>query len=1274
MSSPTRRRIRHARRWFGYGTLVALIALALLVGIANQLLPMVERHPDRIAAWLSERVGEPVRFSRAKAEWTRRGPRLTLDGLRVGNGANALDIGRAQLQVAMYSGLLPGHPLTELKVRELSLTLVQEQDGRWHVLGLPGQAAGGDPLDRLEGFGELQIEKAKLKIESTRLGLDLSFPRVDVRLRVYGNRLLAGASAWVNPASGPMSAVLDLRRDTHDGSVWVGGDRLALVDWQAVLARVDLQPLAGTAELGVWLRLRDQRIKEATVQTTIRTLSLAPLASVGATTGAAVPPLQFDELLATARWSAMGDSWRIDAPRMSVRQGKQTASLDGLQVVGGQTLGLYGKDLDFSPLAAALCLVERVPPPLRDFLCKARPEARVREVAIHGRRGGRMHGEMALSEFSLRPYGDYPGLSGLAGTIKFDERGGLMALSGSPMRVDWPVGFRQPVEFVAAGAIGLWREGDDWMVGSHRLRLKGEDFGADVRLQLGFRPQGAPTLDMSADLDPADVQVAKRFWILHKMAPSVVTWLNTALVSGTITNGRIVIGGDLGLWPFRGPAGVFDARATLQDASLKFNEAWPVGEHLNLNLDFDGPGMSAQGNGDLAGNRITSITGGIDDFHLPMLDLDIHSEGDASRLRSLLIASPLNQSYGEHLKAATVAGNAHVAMTLALPLGHETGERKIDGTLDLANATLSDSRWGITLTEVNGTTRFGRDGFATQDLNVQFDKQPGVFNLAVGEFTGDRSVAAIAGLQGHFATLGLVNRYPELSWLRPHISGSSDWRLGLRVPATTPGMPTATAQLRILSDLVGTRIDLPTPLDKAISAPLALDLQAAVPAEQGELNLRLGSLLRFRGIVRPKVPLSGVILFGDGLVPAPTTQGLVIRGLAPALDATGWSGASLASEGASVLHDVDLQVRQLSLLDRPFANARLTLARAAASTQIQIKGEGIEGGVDIPNESNRVVQVRFAKLYLPAATLGTAPAAGASAESDAVVESPDDPARLPPLKVSIADLRLGAAQLGQADLVTSRTDTGMRVDKFQTRAKNLTLDATGDWSRGNGGTRSNFQLEFRANSLGQLLDSLGFANMVQGGKTHATLTGQWPGTPGEFSLARFAGTLKVGVGEGRLLDVEPGGSGRVLGLISLAEIPRRLTLDFSDFFSKGFSFNDASGDFRFADGQARTDNLRINGPAAEIRITGTTGMRDQVYDQQVEVLPKAGGILPAIGMLAGGPAGVAVGVVAQAIVQKPLKQTTRVLYHVSGPWAKPQVDVVERGPKRTPPPATSRNP
>ena len=149
------------------------------------------------------------------------------------------------------------------------------------------------------------------------------------------------------------------------------------------------------------------------------------------------------------------------------------------------------------------------------------------------------------------------------------------------------------------------------------------------------------------------------------------------------------------------------------------------------------------------------------------------------------------------------------------------------------------------------------------------------------------------------------------------------------------------------------------------------------------------------------------------------------------------------------------------------------------------------------------------------------------------------------------------------------------------------------------------------------------------------------------------------------LDVEPGGSGRMLGLMSIAEVPRRLSLDFSDFFSKGFAFNTARGDFVFSGGKARTDNLRVDGPAAEIRVSGTTGMRDQTYDQRVEVLPKAGSVLPAIGMLAGGPAGAAVGLVAQAVLQKPLKQTTRVVYRVTGPWQKPDIEVIERGPAKS---------
>ena len=133
----------------GYGALVAVIFVALLVGIAKQLLPLAERHPDRIAAWLSERAGRPVHFAKVETAWTRRGPLLRLDDLRIGEGAQSVVIGDTEMLVSLYGGLLPGGTFSELRLRGLDLTVERAADGFWSVRGLPGQQQeGGDPLRR----------------------------------------------------------------------------------------------------------------------------------------------------------------------------------------------------------------------------------------------------------------------------------------------------------------------------------------------------------------------------------------------------------------------------------------------------------------------------------------------------------------------------------------------------------------------------------------------------------------------------------------------------------------------------------------------------------------------------------------------------------------------------------------------------------------------------------------------------------------------------------------------------------------------------------------------------------------------------------------------------------------------------------------------------------------------------------------------------------------------------------------------------------------------
>src|SRR3546814_5939329 len=100
--------------------------------------------------------------------WTRRGPLLRLDGMRIGDGADAVPIGEAEVLVSQYAGLLPGSSFTELRLRGLELTLQRDDDGRWQVRGLPGDGkSSNDPFSAIEGLGELQVIGGKRSEEHT---------------------------------------------------------------------------------------------------------------------------------------------------------------------------------------------------------------------------------------------------------------------------------------------------------------------------------------------------------------------------------------------------------------------------------------------------------------------------------------------------------------------------------------------------------------------------------------------------------------------------------------------------------------------------------------------------------------------------------------------------------------------------------------------------------------------------------------------------------------------------------------------------------------------------------------------------------------------------------------------------------------------------------------------------------------------------------------------------------------------------------------------------
>ena len=153
------------------------------------------------------------------------------------------------------------------------------------------------------------------------------------------------------------------------------------------------------------------------------------------------------------------------------------------------------------------------------------------------------------------------------------------------------------------------------------------------------------------------------------------------------------------------------------------------------------------------------------------------------------------------------------------------------------------------------------------------------------------------------------------------------------------------------------------------------------------------------------------------------------------------------------------------------------------------------------------------------------------------------------------------------------------------------------------------------------------------------------------------GGVKVALDKGQIAGLKPG-AGRVFGLASLAELPRRLALDFSDLTDKGFAFDTVHGDFDLHDGSAYTDNVLIKGPAAEIGLIGRVGLKNHDYDQTAVVTGSVNNTLPLAAFAAGPVVGGAVLLFTQ-VFKQPLKGLVRGYYRITGSWDNPTVERIK---------------
>jgi uncharacterized protein (TIGR02099 family) len=1272
------------RFWRGVWLTVAglIVAAAVVMSLARVLVPNLEGLRGPVQGWVSAALRAPVTIGTLRAHWRGLSPVLTLGEVHLLDpldGQTRLRFAHARIVLDPFASLRRMRPLPRrMELDGVRVTLLRRADGRLEWM----ERGGGDPLSWLSAHPSVRVRNAELVIRDEAGGEPLRLTGVHLSL-AGGDRHPRLAAHLTLPADlgGDLDLVLDAQPMAAEGRNGAGRWRIRLyavgqeLRPAALLRLVDpsLEGVPGfdaaEADLGLWATLQGGR-----------------LTRLAGRLGRLDLPLGRGEGLRLAAdafaWQRGAAGWRFAARDLSVEGGDgvwraQRLHLAAGPAEGGEGIGyrLVSDRLRVQDLAALASVLPGVPQGVRTAMGALEPAAELTDLRLdYGPVDGRLTLRTHFSGLALDPWGGSPQVRGLSGWIDLDTGEGRLGFAADSGSVAFPAAFREPWPVQRlAGRLRFERAAAGWRGSLDDFWFANADLAFKAAGRLDWPAAGSLFVDLQLGIARADVEGVPRYLPARRIAHRAVTWLDRGLVSGRVIGGKGVLRGRLADFPFTDGSGRFEIGVEVEDAIVDYAPGWPRLEEVAATVTFSQDDLSIVAeSGKVLGADLVSARVAIDGLGRKDNVLTVRGAADVPvpDLRRFIRASPLRERFALYVDHLNGRGATRLDLSLEVPL--RRGRRpRVRGALEFEDTHLEWPRLRLTLDAVRGTLAFTDASLEARGVTARFMGEPVGVALEVVE--SDDGPLTRVTLAGRAAPPFLEGRL-HLPLAR-RVSGETAWRALLEVPPAGAGG--AQPQLRVESDLHGLAIDLPYPLGKTADQriPLVLRMPARhVPRRPVWLAYgeRLSAALELTE--GPSPVNRGELRLGSGLATLPSARGLYVRGSLPRLSLDAWLQAlrevgdeaaqgpgdwPRASAVLEGLRAIRVDTGRLTAMGQDLAELELTAANVGGAWSVQVQSSALEGRLYVPSlGSNAPVRVDLERLYLDGATDHALrrPSAVDDGEWAGL-----DPARLPDLEVRIGDVRYGDMALGRFVLSATHRTRGLSLDRVALESEVLDVEATGQWLVEGGEQLSSFDIHLDSPDLGDALSALGFVGAVEGGRSAATVHATWPGPPTAFALKRLSGRLDLRVGEGRLLQVDPG-AGRVFGLLSMQSLTRRLSLDFSDLFTKGLTFDRIEGGFTLDGGDAYTNTFMLEGPAARIDVVGRIGLAARDYDQRVGVTPSVSGSLGVAGALAMSNVGAGAALLlAQKILEPKLDRMARIEYRVTGAWDQPLIERLDLG-------------
>ena len=1268
------------RRWLQWlrrtgWTLVALyfiVAIAMLA-LRYWVLPAVVDYKPQIEAAVSRALGARVEIGEITAEWFGFHPRLELAGVKIfdARGEEALGLQYVGATVAWRSIVAREPRFTSLVLERPDLVLRRDLQGKLFVAGLemkPGERSDGVAGDWLFKQGEIVIRNATVEWQDeARRAAPLRLENVDFLLQNDGRHHRFAVRAQPPPELG---SPLDIRGDLVGRTVaelesWNGKLYAAFdhVDLAVLQAWIDypFEVRSGRGALRLWLGFADRTLTELTAS--------VALDDVAARFARELPLLEMQSMRGqfgvrkTTRFELIDLDGEADiaydafARQLALvpKGGAALAPADftaqwkpaqGKAPARGEVLA---RAIELAPLAH---VGEYLPLPgdARKTLIAAAPKGRVSDVtfawtgdiespATYTARG-------KFADLGMRPYGAMPGFERFAGSLDVTDKGGAVTIQANGASVDSAKLFAdRTIAFDSLAARVSWSfPQDTLLVKLDDVAFANADVAGSVSGTYRGGAKGVGGVDLTGRLARAEGRHVYKY--IPDLPPKVATWLRTRILSGTVGETRFRLRGDPHDFPFRdGRSGEFRIGGRVTGGTLEYADGWPKLTNITADLLFDGPKLKISSpRASTLGVQIAGAVVALPDLYRdddPHVIVDGEASGPLGEFLKFIAQSPVHGFLDGLTDRWTGDGRASLKLHLDLPLD-ALDKSKVAGSFQFANNSIAMESGEPTLAQVNGRVEFTEAGASARGLTAQ--TLGGNINLQIATSSG----VTTATVQGTVDSRELARSVD--------LPIAAELRGPITFKYTTKASRGSAGSSLLESPLTGVAIDLPAPFAKAAPEtwPLRLERTASATDPRREsVALTLGSVLNARGEVRREggklVVERASVGVGDVVAPAPEKAGVFIDGNLKVLDLDRLLGAvTTAGDKAA---NADFNVTGLSLragtlvaIGRQFHDVAVRAQFDGRRTwRADVTARELAGEIAWRPEGQGLVRARLKHLIHPERAPGA-------------VSQDELSSELPGLSIIADRYSFDGHDLGKLEMRAVNEPKGWRLDKLELASTEGTLSASGLWEAApRGAGRTQLAVKADVKDVGKYLERFGYPETVAKGT--ATLDGnvQWAGPVYRIDYGTLTGSLDLKAEKGQFMKVRPG-VGNLLGVLSLQSLPRRITLDFRDVFSEGFTFDSINGSAKIAQGVATTDNLAMNGPAANVAIVGTADLANETQDLKVRVVPVLGdSIAVAAGVALLNPLVGAGALIAQRLFKDPLGQMFSYEYQITGSWVDPKV-------------------